>query len=260
MHSVHSSTWKASYESGGHAEIACSGSRSPLSPHHPPGHLVLPGKINPRILPRQQQLDADVEDAGHLQGRDGAAALVVAQVVLLAGVVDRQAFLAHGCCFRQQLLLPRWIEGLVGLQGTAQVHDRVHARLALGIGAQYASRQLALLLLDLLRQLSGGGAVGLGGAGGGVRGVRPSLAQPSACGFPCASGSAAPSNSGPSGTTTSRPCSSCSSHGTADLGGRGGWASRALSSSQPAGNRSGGADWPGAYSLAILSHAIHNTS
>ena len=66
-----------------------------LYPPPTPGDLILAPQINPRILPRQQQLDAHVEDAGGLQGGDGAAALVVPQVVLLAGIVDGQAFLAQ---------------------------------------------------------------------------------------------------------------------------------------------------------------------
>jgi hypothetical protein len=45
----------------------------------------------------------------------------VPQVVLLAGVVDGQAFLAQRRRLRQQLLLAGRIEGPVSLQGTAQV-------------------------------------------------------------------------------------------------------------------------------------------
>jgi len=66
------------------------------TPHHPPRQLVLPGQINPRILSRQQQLHPHVENAGHLQGGEGTAAFVVAQVVLLAGV-SKQPTLCGRC-------------------------------------------------------------------------------------------------------------------------------------------------------------------
>ena len=91
--------------------------------YRPPtsGDLILAPRINPRILPRQQQLYPGVEDAGHLQGRDGAAALVVAQMVLLAGVVDRQAFLAQRRCRLVGLALDRF----AALPGT--VHAPVGA-------------------------------------------------------------------------------------------------------------------------------------
>jgi hypothetical protein len=89
------------------------------TPHHPPRHLVLPPQINPRILPRQQQLDPGVEDAGSLEGGNGAAAAVKAQVEGLLGVVDGQALLGDGGYLRQELLLPIQIQGLIGLQGAS---------------------------------------------------------------------------------------------------------------------------------------------
>ena len=72
-----------------------------LYPHQPPGDLILAPRSNPRIFPRQQQLDPHVEDAGGLQGRDGGVTLVDPQVVLLAGFVDRQALLGNGRQLRQ---------------------------------------------------------------------------------------------------------------------------------------------------------------
>jgi hypothetical protein len=75
---------------------------SPVSTvHHPPGQCVLPPYINPCILPRQQQLNPDVEDVGHLQGGDRAAAAVEAQVEALLRIVDRQALLGNGGNLRQ---------------------------------------------------------------------------------------------------------------------------------------------------------------
>ena len=56
---------------------------------HPLGQLILPSEVNPRVLARQEQLHAHIEDADHLQGRDGGATAEVLEVVDLVGVVDR---------------------------------------------------------------------------------------------------------------------------------------------------------------------------
>ena len=74
--------------------------------------------------------------------------------MLLVWVVDGQAFLPHRCNFRQQLLLPLGVQGVVGLQGTAEVHHRIHAGQALGVGAHHPIGEAALLALDLLGQLT----------------------------------------------------------------------------------------------------------
>ena len=39
-----------------------------FSPRHVLGQLVLPSEVDPRVLARQEQLDAHVIDAGDLQG------------------------------------------------------------------------------------------------------------------------------------------------------------------------------------------------
>jgi hypothetical protein len=74
-------------------------------------------------------------------------------VEALLRVVDGQALLGDGGHLRQQLLLGLQIQGPVGLQDTAEVRHLIPAGFPLGVGAHDAGRQLALLCLDLLRQL-----------------------------------------------------------------------------------------------------------
>ena len=68
-------------------------------------------------------------------------------------VVNRQALLTHRRSLRKQLLLALGFQGPVGLQGTAEVHHRIHAGHALGIGAHHPIGEAALLVLDLLGQI-----------------------------------------------------------------------------------------------------------
>jgi len=50
---------------------------------HPLGQLILPSEVDPRVLARQQELDAHIEDADHLQGRDGGSSTEVLEEVVL---------------------------------------------------------------------------------------------------------------------------------------------------------------------------------
>ena len=65
------------------------GSNLRIRPRHPFGQLILPSEVNPRVLARQEQLHAHIEDANHLQGGDGGTTAEVLEVVDLLGVVDR---------------------------------------------------------------------------------------------------------------------------------------------------------------------------
>jgi hypothetical protein len=81
------------------------GSALRIRAFHPIGQLILPSEVDACVLARQEQPHTHVEDAGGLQGRDGGATAVLAEVMLLVGVVDRQSFLADRRDLPQQLLL-----------------------------------------------------------------------------------------------------------------------------------------------------------
>jgi len=51
------------------------------------------------------------------------------------------------------VLLAYKIQGAIGLQGAAEVYQRIHAGQALGVGAHHQAGEAALLVLDLLGQL-----------------------------------------------------------------------------------------------------------
>jgi hypothetical protein len=57
--------------------------------------------------------------------------------VYLIWVVDRQVLLIHRRSLRQELLLALGFQDPVGLQGTAEVHQGLHAGLPLGVGAHH---------------------------------------------------------------------------------------------------------------------------
>lgn len=74
-------------------------------PHQPPDHLKLPLKIKPRLLLWKEELHADKEQAGGLEGTDGLGVGEVAELEAGDGVVDFEALLPSGGDLHQELLL-----------------------------------------------------------------------------------------------------------------------------------------------------------
>ena len=113
------------------------------SPHQPLSHLILPLKIKPRLLIRQEQLEPHKEQASRLQMGDGLTIPVVAQLELGFRPVEGQTLLP--CCghLHQELLVGSWIQGAVGLQGTGALHHHIHAGTIAGVGAEHLAGQAA---------------------------------------------------------------------------------------------------------------------